>query len=89
MVLWCTSGETHVPVSRAESGEDTDPLSVVTKELTAAGTVVTADVGVGYNAGPLDRIEVQVPAVVSTFDTNSHFEGVVRNKLASTEMGGY
>ena len=76
-------------MSRSESVEDTDPLSVVTKELTDAETVVTADVGVGYNAGPLDRIEVQVPAVVSTFDTNSRIEVVVRNKLASTEMGGY
>ena len=76
-------------MSRSESVEDTDPLSVVTKELIAAGTVVTADVGVGDKAGPLDRIEVQVPTVVSTFDTNSRIEVVVRNKLASTELGGY
>ena len=64
-------------------------MSVVTKELTATGTDMLADVGVRDKAGPLDRIEVQVPAVVSTFDTNSRIEVVVRNKLASTEMGGY
>ena len=53
-------------MSGAHSGEDMDPLSVVTKELTAAET---ADVG--DKAGPLDRSEVQVPAEVSTFNTNS------------------
>ena len=67
-------------MSRSESVEDTDPLSVVTKELTAAGTGMLADVGVRDKAGPLDRIEVQVPAVVSTFDTNSRIDVVVRKQ---------
>ena len=71
-------------MSAAHSGEDMDPLSVVTKELTAAET---ADVGVGDKAGSFYRSEVQVPAEVSTFNTNSRIEAVVGNKLTSTEMG--
>ena len=73
-------------MSGATSGKYTGPLSVVTEDLVAAETVEPVVARVWDLAGPFSIGEVQGLAEVSSFDTNSHIEVDVSDKLVSSSV---